>query len=88
MKTNEISKIAKNTYGKGGLLVPGEFGEERTFLNLPEIEPRFLNCQMRNLVPKLMWFSGFSHMSTTPHCNCEIPALGLAGLICDTFFFL
>ena len=37
VKTNEIGKIAKNTFGIGGLLVSGEFGEDRTFLNLPEI---------------------------------------------------
>jgi hypothetical protein len=66
MKTNEIGKIAKNTFGIGVLLVPGEFGEERTFLDLPEIGPRFLDCQIRNLVPKLMCYSGFLHMSTIP----------------------
>jgi hypothetical protein len=32
MKANEIGKIAKNTFGIGGLLAPGEFGEERAFL--------------------------------------------------------
>jgi hypothetical protein len=75
MKINEIGKIAKNTFEIGGLLVPGEFGEDRTFLKLPEIEPRFFDCQMRNLVPKLMCYSGFSHMSASPRCNREMPAL-------------
>jgi len=88
MKINEIGKIVKNTFGIGGLLVPGEFGEDRTFLNLPEIEPQFLNCQISNLVPKLMCYSGFSLMSTTPRCRCEIPALELAALLGDTFLFL
>jgi hypothetical protein len=88
LKTNEIGKIAKNTFGIGGLLVPGEFGEDRTFLKLPEIEPRFLDCQIRNLVAKLMCSSGFSRVSTSPRCNCEIPTLVLAVLLGDTFLFL
>ena len=59
MKTNEIVKIA-NTFGIGDFLVPGEFGEDGTFLNVPEIEPGFLDCQICNLVPKLMCYSGYN----------------------------
>jgi hypothetical protein len=68
MKANEIGKIAKNTFGIGGLLTPGEFGEERTFLKLSEIESQFLGCHIHNLFPKRICYSGFSHMSTNPRC--------------------